>query len=263
VKLSIVTINLNNRPGLYRTIESVVSQSLADSFEYVVIDGQSNDGSVDLIRSYGSKINKVLIEKDSGIYNAMNKGIKLSCGDYILFLNSADILVEQNVISKILPHLDGPDLVVGQTKYGKKHKLEFTFSHTKGEVYNLNYLIKASLPHQSTFIRRELLLDGYDETLSICADWKFFLEAICIKKCSVKAISDIVTQFDATGISSDPRNYERIDEEKTEVLWDLFRYDFKEWRIDDTRKQTADYYESLAVMKLYFKLNSLLRKLRT
>jgi glycosyltransferase involved in cell wall biosynthesis len=263
VKLSIVTINLNNRPGLHNTIESVVSQNLADSFEYVVIDGQSNDGSVDLIRSYGSKINKVHIEKDSGIYNAMNKGIKLSCGDYILFLNSADILVEQNVISKILPHLDGPDLVVGQTKYGNKYKPEFTFSHTMGEVYNLNYLIKASLPHQSTFISRELLLDGYDETLSICADWKFFLEAICIKKCSVKAISDIVTQFDAKGISSDPKNYERIDEEKTEVLWDLFRYDFKEWRIDDTRKKTADYYESLAVMKIYFKLNSLFRKLRT
>jgi glycosyltransferase involved in cell wall biosynthesis len=258
LKISIITINKDNCQGLIKTSESVLSQGYKN-FEYIVIDGNSSDGSRNYIESISDKINYWVSEPDTGIYPAMNKGIAVAQGDYLLFLNSADSLHKVSTLEEIDQHFDGTDLIVGVTNYlrtnGQSYLSEFT--------NNMNYLIKASLPHQSTFIRRELLLDGYDEALSICADWKFFLEAICIKKCSVKAISDIVTQFDATGISSDPKNYERIDEEKTEVLWDLFRYDFKEWRIDDTRKKTADYYESLVVMKLYFKLNSLFRKLRT
>lgn len=258
MKISIITINKDNCQGLIKTSESVLSQGYKN-FEYIVIDGNSSDGSRNYIESISDKINYWVSEPDTGIYPAMNKGIAVAQGDYLLFLNSADSLHKVSTLEEIDQHFDGTDLIVGVTNYlrtnGQSYLSEFT--------NNMNYLIKASLPHQSTFIRRELLLDGYDEALSICADWKFFLEAICIKKCSVKAISDIVTQFDATGISSDPKNYERIDEEKTEVLWDLFRYDFKEWRIDDTRKKTADYYESLVVMKLYFKLNSLFRKLRT
>ena len=98
MKLSIITINYNNRDGLQKTIESVVSQSFKD-FEWIVIDGGSNDGSRELIERYAESISYWVSEPDKGIYNAMNKGIKASNGDYLLFLNSGDSLCDEYVIA--------------------------------------------------------------------------------------------------------------------------------------------------------------------
>ena len=89
LKLSIITINLNNAKGLQETIESVVYQTFTD-FEYIVIDGGSNDGSVDIIKQYSDKITYWVSEPDTGIYNAMNKGILQSRAEYCLF-NPFDI----------------------------------------------------------------------------------------------------------------------------------------------------------------------------
>lgn len=262
MKLSIITINLNNHVGLYNTIESVLSQKSADYLEFIVIDGQSNDGSVELISSYGSKIDKTIVEKDSGIYNAMNKGVKIAEGEYLLFLNSADVLYNNDTISCLLPFLSDADLVIGKTEYNDLTQNRIFLTEHSRNGCDLNYLIKASLPHQSTFIKREILLNGYDEKIKIGGDWKFFLEAVCINKCSVKILDQVITKFDLNGISSNPANYAAIDDEKARVLWELFRYDFYEWRKLDDRVKTADYYEQLFVMKVYFKLNWLLRQLK-
>ena len=83
---SIITINFNNCDGLRRTIESVVNQT-NDNYEYIVIDGGSTDGSVDVIQKYSDRISYWVSEKDDGIYNAMNKGVRHAHGDYCLFLN--------------------------------------------------------------------------------------------------------------------------------------------------------------------------------
>ena len=91
--ISIITINLNNKDGLKRTIESVINQNKFDIIEYIIIDGGSTDGSVDIIKEYNDKITYWVSEKDKGIYNAMNNGIKASSGDYLLFLNSGDHLI--------------------------------------------------------------------------------------------------------------------------------------------------------------------------
>ena len=85
-ELSIITINLNNKEGLEKTISSVLSQRSAN-LEFIVIDGGSTDGSKELIEKYGSSITRSISEKDNGMYEAMNKGIKLAKGDYFLFLN--------------------------------------------------------------------------------------------------------------------------------------------------------------------------------
>ncbi|MFT4805390.1 MAG: glycosyltransferase involved in cell wall biosynthesis, partial [Psychroserpens sp.] len=105
MKLSIITINFNNAVGLKKTIESVVNQTSND-FEYIVIDGGSNDGSVDVIKEYEAKVSYWVSEVDKGIYHAMNKGILLAKGDYLEFLNSGDILVNETVIQKIIPELN-------------------------------------------------------------------------------------------------------------------------------------------------------------
>ena len=100
LKLSIITINLNKREGLKKTMQSVFEQSFKD-FEYIVIDGGSTDGSKELLQSYSSKITYWVSEKDNGIYHAMNKGAAKSTGNYLLFLNAADVLTDKKVIEKV------------------------------------------------------------------------------------------------------------------------------------------------------------------
>ncbi|MDR2910496.1 MAG: glycosyltransferase [Bacteroidales bacterium] len=95
MKLSIITINLNNVAGLQKTIESVVKQTFTD-YEYIVIDGGSTDGSADIIKQHANKITYWVSEPDKGIYNAMNKGIRVAKGEYCLFLNSGDWLINSN-----------------------------------------------------------------------------------------------------------------------------------------------------------------------
>ena len=100
MKFSIITINYNNCEGLRRTIESVVNQTCHD-FEYIIIDGGSTDGSVDVIKQYADQIDYWVSEPDKGIYNAMNKGVAVAKGEYCLFLNSGDSLHNNSALAKV------------------------------------------------------------------------------------------------------------------------------------------------------------------
>src|SRR6478735_1115877 len=114
IQLSIITINYNNLQGLQKTIESVVSQSFKD-FEYIIIDGGSTDGSKVLIEKYSESITYWVSEKDNGIYPAMNKGIQVANGEYLLFLNSGDWFYENTTLSMAIPMLRPFDIVYGNT----------------------------------------------------------------------------------------------------------------------------------------------------
>ena len=98
--LSIITINYNDKEGLARTMNSVLSQTYTD-FEYIVIDGGSNDGSKTIIEQHQDQLGYWVSEPDSGIYNAMNKGIAKANGEYILFLNSGDVLIDDTIIKYV------------------------------------------------------------------------------------------------------------------------------------------------------------------
>ena len=103
MKLSIVTINRNNAVGLQKTMQSVASQSFRD-FEYIIIDGASTDNSVEVIKNLEAEFDhlKWVSEPDTGIYNAMNKGIRMATGEYVQILNSADCLAAEDVIERML-----------------------------------------------------------------------------------------------------------------------------------------------------------------
>ncbi|HMK06596.1 MAG TPA: glycosyltransferase, partial [Flavobacterium sp.] len=122
-KISIITINYNESEGLKKTIESVISQTFRD-YEFIVIDGNSSDGSKDVIAQYNDKITYALSEPDSGIYNAMNKGIRAAKGDYVFFLNSGDRFLETHTLEKSDQLIDGKyDICYGnQTYYNQKKK---------------------------------------------------------------------------------------------------------------------------------------------
>lgn len=205
-KLSIITINYNNRDGLRKTIESVVSQTCLD-FEYVVIDGGSTDGSVDVIKEHADRIDYWVSEKDNGIYHAMNKGVKAAHGEYTLFLNSGDYLCDDYVIANVFKHDLNADIVCGNIFNDKGGGMNAP------EKVTMEYFLLGCLPHPSSFIRRDLFrVHPYDERYEIGGDWEFFLFHLIQKNVTYQRIEVDITAFDTNGISS--VSIGRSDEEK-------------------------------------------------
>ena len=216
MKLSIITVNYNNKEGLQKTIESVLGQSVVDDFEYIIVDGASSDGGVDVLKQYEDRCTHVISEPDSGIYEAMNKGVRLSGGEYLLFLNSGDTLYSAGTISEVLPELNGADIIVGRIMKVPEMSLSKT-----GTQLSLFYFIDNSLPHQGTFIRRTLLEQTpYDEKYKIVSDWKFFVQAIISGSHSYKYIDHIISNYDCNGLSS--RNRDASMEERNVALSEMF-----------------------------------------
>lgn len=196
MKLSIITINYNNRDGLAKTIKSVANQTCKE-FEYVIIDGASTDGSVEVIKEYASIINYWVSEKDKGIYHAMNKGVRAANGDYCLFLNSGDVLIDDDVIGRVLSYPFTSDIVSGGIKFTSGR-----ISKAPKKVTMKTFIV-GSLPHQATLIKRELLLDNpYDERFKISGDWRFFIQVLIYKNVSYERIPEIVSLFDTSGVSN-------------------------------------------------------------
>ena len=199
MKLSVITINYNNSSGLQRTIESVVAQQYSD-MEYIVVDGGSTDESLEIIKHHEKFINKWVSEKDKGIYNALNKGIKMATGDYLLFLNSGDHFYDSAVLNKYHHHIEKEDLIAFDIHLlGLGHD----YIHKHPEKIQLSFLFEETFAHQSVFIKRILFdeIGLYDETLKVVADWKFFIHAV-VSKCTYKYVPQILTRFYFGGISS-------------------------------------------------------------
>ncbi len=218
MKLSIITINYNNANGLKKTIESVVGQTQKD-FEYLIIDGGSNDGSVEVIKQYADKINYWVSEPDKGIYDAMNKGILAAKGEYLLFLNSGDVLVVNKIMEQVMPLLSNEDIIYGNGLIeGAKRPFIIPDKLTK------RYLRRSSLFHPSSFIKKELFLKNglYNDRLIIVADWEFFLKNIIINKCSVKKINLIVSKMEEGGVSRSDSHKNQLKKEIEQTLDNYF-----------------------------------------
>lgn len=194
-RLSIITINYNNCDGLRKTIESVAGQTYQD-YEYIVIDGGSTDGSVEVIKEYADRIDYWVSEKDRGIYHAMNKGAMAAHGEYTLFLNSGDALYKNDVLEKFLGYDVQADIVCGDIINDRGGCVQAPDDVT------MEYFLLGSLPHPSSLIRRTLLgIHPYDERFKIAGDWEFFIHHLIIGNVSYQHVSVIVTLFDTTGIS--------------------------------------------------------------
>jgi len=229
MKISVISINFNNAEGLRKTIESVVNQTFND-FEYIIIDGGSSDESVAVIKNYASRIPHYvwISEPDSGIYNAMNKGIVRATGDYCLFLNSGDCLAAPDVLQQIAGDLD-EEIVYGDVykcwrnrKSVKRHPDVLTFSH----------LLFNTICHQAVFFRRSLFSDRlYNEHFKVMADWEFLLIAICKNQCSYKHVALVIAVYDMYGVSSESETKALIAKEKAETMaahFRLFVQDYEE-----------------------------------
>jgi len=250
MKFSIITINYNNRDGLKHTIDSVANQSCRD-FEYIIIDGGSSDGSVEVIKNAGSDANISFwcSEKDDGIYNAMNKGVDKATGDYCIFLNSGDCFCDKDVLKDVMQDGLKADIVSGDIIFDTGlHCL----SH---DSVSLAHFYEHSLYHQATFIRTSLLKENkYDETLKIASDWKFFLEEIVLKNRSYQHIHRDIAVFESGGLSAD--NKDLIRNEQMSVL----RHYFPESVLHDYEIFThgADDYDGFFMTLKHSRLKSLI-----
>lgn len=207
-KISVITVNYNHKVGLDRTVASVFCQDYPD-LEYIVIDGGSSDGSDAFLADLADKADlkhvfKYVSEPDKGTYDAMNKGLAMATGDYVLFLNSGDVLASPHVLKEVFALPQTADLIVGrqyQLRNGKKQKAH----RIATKEVNKEFLISNTLPHQATFIKRDLLLNlgGYDLNYRIVADWVFWYQAVVCQHASVSCIPTFVSVMEEEGISKD------------------------------------------------------------
>jgi len=213
-KLSIITVNLNNKDGLQQTVQSVLEQSFSD-YEYIVIDGGSTDGSADILQLYSDKLAYFCSEHDNGIYEAMNKGIERAKGEYSLFLNSGDYLSKKDILSEVFSESFDEDIIWGniilKNDKGKTRCIKYS-----GEVFTIKSL--DSVWHQATFIKTSLLekLNCYKTNFRISSDWDFFLRAIFKYGATHKHLPLFISVFLTNGMSA--KNSKLLYEEREKSL---------------------------------------------
>lgn len=251
MKLSIITINFNNAEGLRKTLTSVAAQTYSN-IEHVIVDAASTDSSVDVIKDYIATSKHAVIwssEKDKGIYDGMNKGIRKATGDYIQILNSGDVLATPDVTERMITALNDEKIgilygnMIRDFGNGNLSKDVCHGDRVRGlgnervrEVeWTMDDFIKGTVNHDPTYIHRSLYekYGLYDENLKICSDWKWFVNAVVFGGEKLYYVSINVTIFDTTGISETnlaARESERRSElEKmlpAAILKDYDRYHF-------------------------------------
>jgi glycosyltransferase involved in cell wall biosynthesis len=221
VRLSIITINKNDAGGLRRTIRSVKERA-PRNMEYIVIDGDSSDGSLLAIEDEGAIIDSWISEPDSGVYQAMNKGIARAKGDYCLFLNSGDVLSDGGLIDSVLGETEpGHDIYYADAAlmYGGEHSVV----KYPSEI-DINFFISGMINHQNSIIRRQLFdeVGLFDESLKLSSDWFFFLSAAYSRKATFKYIGPPIVEFAVGGISSKPGSGDVIRKEREYCLSKVF-----------------------------------------
>lgn len=212
--ISVITINYNNKEGLSRTIKSVMTQSCKD-YEFIIIDGGSTDGSVNIIKENECRINYWISEPDGGIYPAMNKGVQTAHGEYCIFMNSGDIFYNEDVLKNIISLNIKADIVCGDLNIGNKKICP------SPDTVTMRYLFATTMYHQASLIKTDILKRiPYDETLRVVGDWKFFLDALIFNNCSYEHIHLVIAIFEEGGFSTQNKN--KADEEREIILKDKF-----------------------------------------
>ncbi len=243
MKLSIITINFNDAAGLQRTLDSIRSQTYVD-YEQIIVDGGSIDSSVSLLKKEASKLAspsggvetqaqceadasccaetlehswrytserlKIVSEKDKGVYDAQNKGIAMASGEYLLFLNSGDILHDKHVLEDIFENKEqraqNKDICSADIMYGDVMIMphnDKSILKTYPDTLTLDFFCKSALCHQTVFFRKELFEKHglYDIQYRYAADWLFTIRCIILHNCSYRHLSRVIADYDLSGMS--------------------------------------------------------------
>ena len=202
MKISIITINYNNKTGLERTIKSVIAQK-CNAYEYIVVDGASKDGSINVIEKYSKYIDICIAESDQGPFDAMNKGIGKASGDYCIFMNSGDSFYDENVIDKFIHSNPTEDVLTGISAEHMGNEIR-EWKPSEESSFSLRWFYRHSLSHQSSFIKTEMMKRlMYDTDFRIVSDWLFFMIAFLKNNATYRPLPFFVSNYMDGGISRD------------------------------------------------------------
>lgn len=220
IQLSIVTINFNDATGLEKTIQSVTEQTFGN-IEFIVIDGGSTDSSVDVIKKYENKISYWVSEKDNGIFNAQNKGLAKATGHYCLFLNSGDTLHSKSALSNVFNKNPHADLVACNMAFIYEIGIDI---RKQSKTVEEETLFLSSIWHPATLIKKSVFdtYGNYNEAFRIASDYDFFLRTALVNKVSYQQIDVVLSNFDTTGVSSNPAHAKRHIEERRTIQKQYF-----------------------------------------
>lgn len=206
MKISIITVVWNNAATIKDAINSVLNQTYKN-IEYIIIDGTSTDGTVEIVQSYGNKITKFISEKDKGLYDAMNKGIKLAIGDVVGILNSDDFYIDEFVIEKIVKEFEekSVDSVYADLVFVKSENLEKIIRYYDSSYFNPSKFAYGWMPaHPTFFVKREIYIKyGLFKTdYKIAADYELLTRFLAKNKISYSYIKEPIVKMRIGGAST-------------------------------------------------------------
>ena len=223
MKVSIITTCYNREKTIAQAIESVIGQDYPD-IEYIVVDGASKDESLKVIRSFGSHITKVISERDGGMYEAINKGIKMATGEIVGLLHSDDFLIHSQIISEIVERFKqtSADMVYGDGLFVDAHETEKVIRDWRSGNYRRWKVRLGWLPlHPTVYIKRSAIerYGLYNENYQIAADSDFLVRYLYKADLQVEYLGKYVLRMRMGGLSTDSQ--------KRKAMWkedvDLYR----------------------------------------
>jgi glycosyltransferase len=225
LKVSIITISYNAADTLEDTILSVINQSY-DDLEYIIVDGASDDDSLQIIDKYRHQIDKVVSEPDEGMYYAMNKGIRLATGDVIAILNADDTYASHSIIEKVVTELNeaGTDSLYGDLHYVDRNRAENVVRSWKAGKFVRNFFLKGwMVPHPTFFVRRKVYekYGLFNTDLTTSADYEFMVRVLYKEKISTTYLPEVMVHMKRGGQSNQSiQNRIRANKEDR-MAWDI------------------------------------------
>lgn len=209
MKITIITATYNSEGTIRHTIESVLMQTHKD-IEYIIVDGASSDGTLNIIKEYaaafGEKL-KLISERDKGLYDAMNKGLNMSTGDIIGILNSDDFYTTTTILERVNEELQNPDIdaVYGDVHYVHGTDLHKCTRYYSSKLFNRGIMRMGFMPAHPSFYCRKACYEkagGFDLTYKVAADFELLLRILYINKARTKYMNTDFVTMRAGGVSN-------------------------------------------------------------
>lgn len=223
MKVSVITACYNAQDTIEDTIRSVANQTYPD-IEYIIIDGASKDKTLEIANKYKDKVSVLISEPDSGVYNAMNKGINAASGDLIFFLNADDIFINETVIENFVKFAENnkQGLILGNIILLDKYN--GTVFHEKQPLIDNIQLLKSTVFHPATFFKKEVFekYGLYNEENKIASDYEWYLNYFVKNKGDYAYLDKPVTIFSMSGISSNEEHSKLHQAERKQIQQKYF-----------------------------------------
>ncbi len=218
-KISVITVCLNAAHLLRKTIESVIEQSY-ENIEYIIIDGGSEDDTIQIIKNYGNRIDKFISEKDNGLFYAMNKGIRQATGHLLIFLNAGDYYVSSTVLEYFISKIkyESAQVFFGRFIWEYPPTKDIVLSDNSSVMFDWD-LLELNFPHPATLYKRDVFgkVGFFNETFPMLADFEWNVRALLQNRVPFQYLDIITICFRADGFSNKPSNKPKIYEDQKRI----------------------------------------------